>query len=480
MSTPETTRTACHGRYLLAEELGRGGTATVWRAWDTRLCTERALKTLARERAGDPVARARFLAEARALASLAHPAVVRLYDIEEDEGIDVLVMEFCPGGTLWRWVERHGPMPPAQAVGLLLPIAEALTAAHALSVIHRDVKPENILLDAAGRPRIGDFGIARVTWAAEAALTRTGTSLGTWGYMAPEQRRDAHTAGAQADVYGLGATLLALLTGAPPVDPFAWDLDAELGARLPGALVALVRDATRFEPSERPPGMEAFRARLAALLPDLPAVPGTTPSLTVAGPVAPAGALDATHTAPSAAPRGRRWWMAGAAALGCLAAGWLLTRWSPPAEPPHPAPQTSPLPATAPMNMDEPLVPAEAAPAAPSPSPPERPPTEAAPPPDPAPKPVPQAPESPLPAPDPSGEVRIEGDVFSATLRGGDGQDHPPGVLPPGTYDLRATLTNGTTILRPALVRVAAGQSVRVRCLAVLENCRVEGEGSGR
>ncbi|MFH1466187.1 MAG: serine/threonine-protein kinase, partial [Pseudomonadota bacterium] len=254
MSSTDPPPTVCQGRYVLAEELGRGGTATVWRAWDTRLRVEVAVKMLTPERSGDPVAEARILAEARALAALAHPAVVRVFDIEEDAGKVLLVMEFCPGGSLWRWVERHGAMPPALAVRLLLPITEALAAAHAAGLVHRDVKPENILLDAEGRPRIGDFGIARASWTADTSLTRTGTSLGTWGYMAPEQRRDARTVDAQADVYGLGATLLALLTGAPPVDPFAWDVEADLGAALPPALAAVVRDATRFEPAARPAG----------------------------------------------------------------------------------------------------------------------------------------------------------------------------------------------------------------------------------
>jgi len=152
---------------------------------------------------------------------------------------------------------------------------------------------------------------------ADEALTRTGTALGTCGYMAPEQRRDARCADARADVYGLGATLFALLAGADPVDPFAWDVDAELGPAVPEPLRALVRDATRFEPGERPVDMGAVVARLEAALAVLPPVADGVPALAPLVPPLAWDGLAPTRTA--AVPRGPRRWPRIAAALAGLA-----------------------------------------------------------------------------------------------------------------------------------------------------------------
>ncbi len=253
--------------------------ASVWRAWDETLRVERALKLLDPEHARDPTARTRFQTEARAMAGLEHPHVLRVHDVGQDGPWTFIVMELATGGTLWNWVERHGPMPPRLAVSLLLPVADALAAAHAAGVVHRDVKPQNVMIDAKGRPRVADFGIARVRGGDEPSLTRTGSSLGTWGYMAPEQRKDAHSVDARADVYALGATLWALLAGEVPVDLFAWDPAHDLDPGLSPDLLALIRCATRFEPAERPEDMRAMSDALEASLPGLQPIPAGTPEI---------------------------------------------------------------------------------------------------------------------------------------------------------------------------------------------------------
>lgn len=467
-------------RYRLAELLGQGGSATVWRAWDERLQAERAVKVLAQEKLGDDATQARFLAEARAMATLVHPNVLRIFDIGQDGPWVFMVMELAPGGTLWGWVRRHGPMPPRLAVELLLPVAGALEATHHAGIIHRDVKPQNIMLDAQGQPRLADFGIARVRHGDEHELTRTGSSLGTWGYMAPEQRKDARSVDARADVYALGATLWALLTGEVPVDLFAWGVPADLESHLPPALLALVRRATHFEPDQRFANMEELAAALTTLLPILPPLPADTPR-TGPPPDTQHDGFAPTRTAasrPSSTRRRLGLPLAGSVlvtlALGCLAWwGWAQREApaepesSPPAgqavQPSPPRPEPSPPPAPAPE-------PAGAQPVEPPPSSPASTLTT------PAPgagrqQPPPSTPAAALPPT--TGEIAILGDVFSAVLIDSQGERHTPGALAPGRYSLEVALTNGTTITREDLVVLEAGEHLEVQCLVAVENCRV-------
>ncbi len=272
-------RTLAGGRYVLERVLGEGGMAVVYRATDTRLGVARAIKVLTPDLAGRKRIEQRFENEARSMARLSHPAVVRVVDIAEEAGRPFIVMELLEGGTLWEWVEAWGPMPERLACEALRPVLDAVGAAHAAGIIHRDIKPQNILLTTQGAPRLTDFGIAQLQGPAGGMdMTRTGTVMGTWGYMSPEQRNSARRVDERSDVYALGATLAALVTGRPPVDLFAADRDPSLVAGMSGPLADLVVEATRYTPDERYAGVGPMAAALDALLVRLPAVPeGTKP-----------------------------------------------------------------------------------------------------------------------------------------------------------------------------------------------------------
>jgi len=278
--TPLDHPTLCEGRYRLIEILGEGGMAVVYRAMDEHLRVERAVKLLAPAAARQPEARSRLETEARSMAGLAHPNVVSVYDIRQDDKELFLVMELISGGTLWEWVRGHGPMPPALAAQVMLPVLEAMQAAHRAGVIHRDLKPQNIMLDASGTPKVVDFGIAHVQDSlANTSYTRTGTVLGTWAFMAPEQRHSARQVDERSDVYGLGATLYSLLTAEPPFDLFAADQDSRLLAGIPDALAEPIRRATRYNPDERFASAAEMAEAIAAALPSLEPIPKDTPRL---------------------------------------------------------------------------------------------------------------------------------------------------------------------------------------------------------
>jgi len=278
--TPQDHPTLCEGRYRLIEIIGEGGMAVVYRAMDEHLRVERAVKLLAPAAARLPEARARLETEARSMAGLAHPNVVSVFDIRQDDNELFLVMELISGGTLWEWVRGHGPMPPALAVQVMLPVLNAMQAAHDAGVIHRDLKPQNIMLDASGIPKVVDFGIAHVQDSlANTSYTRTGTVLGTWAFMAPEQRHSARQVDERSDLYGLGATLYSLLTAEPPFDLFAADQDSRLLAGIPDALAGPIRRATRYNPDERFASADEMAEAIAAALPSLEPIPQDTPRL---------------------------------------------------------------------------------------------------------------------------------------------------------------------------------------------------------
>jgi formylglycine-generating enzyme required for sulfatase activity len=196
--------------------LGRGGMGVVYRARQVRLDRVVALKVIPTPRLLSAADRARFHAEARAVARLDHPNIVRVHDSGEQDGVPYLVLEFVPGGSLADKL-REGPWSPAAAVGLTLRLADAMDYAHRQGIVHRDLKPANVLLTTHGTPKIADFGLSKQLWAAAGGLTAAGQVLGTPAYMAPEQadgRPDA--TGPGTDVFGLGAILYDLLTGQPP------------------------------------------------------------------------------------------------------------------------------------------------------------------------------------------------------------------------------------------------------------------------
>jgi len=205
------------GRYHILEQLGEGGMATVYKAYDTRLETDVAVKVIRTENLAPSVLERslkRFEREAKALARLTHPNIVKVTDYGEYEGKPYLVMEYLPGGTLKQKLGK--PLEWQEVIHILLPIARALDFAHRQSMIHRDVKPANILITADGEPMLTDFGIAKIIdEEATQDLTGTSAAIGTPEYMAPEQAT-AKSVDKRADIYAFGVVLYEMLTGRKP------------------------------------------------------------------------------------------------------------------------------------------------------------------------------------------------------------------------------------------------------------------------
>ena len=202
------------GRYRLRSLLGRGGMAEVWQGLDERLDRPVAVKVLDRRALEDPTVVARFDREARAVARLAHPNIVSVYDVGVDDDMPYLVMELVHGQSLAALIDG-GPISIDDAVNVAVQVCDALQAAHEAGVVHRDVKPANILIAPAGTVKVCDFGIARVSQATQAGLTRSHVTVGTAEYMAPEQASGGPV-DARTDLYALGCVLYAMLTGSPP------------------------------------------------------------------------------------------------------------------------------------------------------------------------------------------------------------------------------------------------------------------------
>jgi predicted Ser/Thr protein kinase len=200
-------------RYQLGELIATGGMGTVHRAVDTHLGRPVAVKILKRELADDATFLERFRREARAAAVISHPGVARVYDYGERSSEPFIVMELVDGETLAERIARHGPLPWRHAFAVAEQVAAALSAAHTHGVVHRDVKPANILIDRSGRVKVTDFGIARAARAT--TLTRPGMVLGSANYVAPEQAQGS-TVGPAADLYSLGCVLFESITGTTP------------------------------------------------------------------------------------------------------------------------------------------------------------------------------------------------------------------------------------------------------------------------
>jgi tRNA A-37 threonylcarbamoyl transferase component Bud32 len=205
--------TTLSGRYRLEARIGAGGMSTVYRATDETLERQVAVKLMNREVATDSDQLERFRREARAVAQLSHPHVVGVIDAAEDEGRPYIVLEYVEGETLKERIRRLGRLPIAEAVAYAIEITRALGAAHARHIIHRDVKPQNVLLDEEGSAKVTDFGIARTL--DEEGLTADGRVLGTTDYVSPEQALGQHVTG-QSDLYSVGVVLYEMLTGEVP------------------------------------------------------------------------------------------------------------------------------------------------------------------------------------------------------------------------------------------------------------------------
>ncbi len=200
------------GRYEIKDEIGRGGMATVYHAYDPRFEREVAIKVLPREMLHDPQFRTRFEREAKTVAMLEHPAIVPVYDFGEEKGQPYFVMRYMTGGSLSDRMKK-GPLSIQEAARILTHIAPALDEAHAKGIIHRDIKPGNILFDQYNEPYVSDFGIAKLS---EARTNFTGSDIvGTPAYMSPEQAQGEGIDG-RSDIYGVGVILFEMLTGEQP------------------------------------------------------------------------------------------------------------------------------------------------------------------------------------------------------------------------------------------------------------------------
>jgi tRNA A-37 threonylcarbamoyl transferase component Bud32 len=260
------------GRYELATLLGAGAMAQVYSAYDRELERSVAVKVLRGQVATQPDARERFLREARAAARLHHRNVVAVFDVGEDEGDPYLVMELVEGPTLADELRRRGTFSAPDALEVARPLLDALGAAHTQGLVHRDVKPANILLPPDAPLKLADFGIAKVL-EADPDLTGTGQVLGTPRYLAPERISGAPATPA-SDVYAVGIVLYELLAGAPPFTastPLAvaaahqHDRVPPLSERRPdldGGLVAVIDRALEKDPARRYPDAAEFREAL--------------------------------------------------------------------------------------------------------------------------------------------------------------------------------------------------------------------------
>ena len=406
--------------------------ASVWRAMDTRLGVERAIKVLKPHlNTANTNARARFEREARLMASLEHPNITPVHDVGEDSGAVWIVMSLVGGGSLADHLKAYGTLPPRQACDVCLGVLRALVAAHGRGVIHRDIKPHNVLLDRDGVVRLADFGIARVTEAD--GLTQTGAVMGTWAYMAPEQRLSANRADPRSDVYAVGALLAALITGIEPFDLHnPQSHDGQLGA-VPIPMRRFIVACTAYRPEDRIQSAQEALQRLESLRGSLPTDPANTPELgTASRSASSAGALatlpsqttggDDPHSAAVTRPTLWLWVGVGGASMALVAGvgvvlllagplalwlgGWLDDP-RPGADLPGgvavPDPDPEAIPADAPQPVDAPI-PDPPAPEPPAPEPPDPDPpapvVERSPPP---PDPVPTA----RPEPEPDAEVPV-------------------------------------------------------------------------
>ncbi|MEE8450950.1 MAG: protein kinase [Thermoguttaceae bacterium] len=206
------------GHFEVLEYVGGGGMGRVFRAFDRQLSRQVALKVLLPEQTADDDAQLRFKNEAQSAARLDHANIARVYHVGEDRGLNYIVFEFVEGINIRRLVQDKGPLTIAESVSYTLQVAEALAHAAGREVVHRDVKPSNVLVTSEGHVKLIDMGLARLKRVdAEAAdLTATGVTLGTFDYISPEQARDPRSADVRSDIYSLGCTFFYMLAGRPP------------------------------------------------------------------------------------------------------------------------------------------------------------------------------------------------------------------------------------------------------------------------
>ena len=294
------------GAYQLEALLGRGGMGEVYRASDTRLGRDVAIKVLARDQVADPDRKRRFLQEARAASALNHPNIVTLYDIASDAGLDFLVLEYVRGRPLDEVIPSKG-LPLADALGYAVEIASALTAAHAAGILHRDIKPANVMVTSDGHVKVLDLGLAKLTQPQvvdadsqtrpfDRSLTETGVVMGTLAYMSPEQAR-GEALDARTDLFSFGAVVYEMATGKRAF-PKALDWTTPAGSGMPPGLERIVCKLLE-------PDVELRYQTAADVIADLKRLQR----------VAVSGGTS------------RRRWLLGAAAAGILAASAIAVTW---------------------------------------------------------------------------------------------------------------------------------------------------------
>ncbi len=268
-------------RYQVVERLGQGGMAVVFRAVDNDLRRWCALKVLLPEFRDDPTARARFRAEAEAMIRLRHRNLMEVWDAQVDGDVPFFAMELATGGCVVDWVQRHGPMPPRMAVDVVIQVCKGLRAAHDKGIVHRDVKPHNILVNRRGVCKLTDFGIARhedVT-----GLTMDGRGIGTLGFIAPEQKNPGSTVDHRADIYSVGATLHSLLRGETTLNLYLAEQEPQMLDGIPAPLRAPIVKATRYRPEDRYASISELARALFQAKAALPEDPPDTPPLVLEG-----------------------------------------------------------------------------------------------------------------------------------------------------------------------------------------------------
>ena len=269
------TGTVLSGRYRLESKLGSGGMSTVYLARDETLERWVAAKVLHREISDQPDQIERFRREARAVAQVAHPNVVAVIDAGEDLGRPYIVFEYVEGETLKERIDRAGRLPLDEAAAYGIEVGRGLAAAHARRLVHRDVKPQNVLIDAEGRAKVTDFGIAREL--EQDGLTKTGRVLGTTDYVSPEQAMGQEV-DARSDIYSLGVVLYEMLTGHVPftAETVVGVAMRHVNEQMPdvqkrrpevsAALAAVIEQATMKDPGKRWPDMGTLLAELEGAL----------------------------------------------------------------------------------------------------------------------------------------------------------------------------------------------------------------------
>ena len=270
------------GKYVVQSEIAKGGMGVIYKALDRTLNRVVAIKLVHAHLSGDSSFVERFLREARAMARLQHDNIVTIYAVEENQGTQLLVMEYFPGSNL-RMLTRNQPrLPLRDVVSITHQLASALAFAHAHGIIHRDIKPANVLVDARGKTKLTDFGIAAAL--DEAAITSTGQVIGTPEYMSPEQARGT-TLDGRSDLYSVGIMLYEMLTGKTPyaeasktsiLGKLAFDqqeLVLPFPSDIPSLLQGVVHDLLRRQPDERIPDADTLASQLHEILYTLPASP---------------------------------------------------------------------------------------------------------------------------------------------------------------------------------------------------------------